>query len=128
MHIVKMICITHMSYLISENQIMILPTLVILVLILQHGHMTVTSEERVLDAILTWCMEACDCFNWTSVHELLSTSRPEKLFGGRLTAINTLLPFVRFPLVQPSVLHLVLPSLVILFSFSNNRARCCVIQ
>uniref|UniRef100_A0A0D9ZXR9 BTB domain-containing protein n=1 Tax=Oryza glumipatula TaxID=40148 RepID=A0A0D9ZXR9_9ORYZ len=105
-HIVKMICITHMSYLISENQIMILPTLVILVLILQHGHMTVTSEERVLDAILTWCMEACDCFNWTSVHELLSTSRPEKLFGGRLTAINTLLPFVRFPLVQPSVLHL----------------------
>uniref|UniRef100_A0A0E0DQ77 BTB domain-containing protein n=2 Tax=Oryza meridionalis TaxID=40149 RepID=A0A0E0DQ77_9ORYZ len=72
----------------------------------KHGHMTVTSEERVLDAILTWCMEACDCFNWTSVHELLSTSRPQKLFGGRLTAINTLLPFVRFPLVQPSVLHL----------------------
>ncbi|KAL5201989.1 hypothetical protein ABZP36_012941 [Zizania latifolia] len=74
--------------------------------ILQHGDMTVTSEERVLDAILTWCMEACDCFNWTSVDELLNTSRPEQLFGGRLTAINTLLPFVRFPLMQLSLLQL----------------------
>ncbi|XP_006664953.1 BTB/POZ domain-containing protein At2g30600 [Oryza brachyantha] len=74
--------------------------------ILQHGDMTVTSEERVLDAVLTWCMEACDCFNWNSVDELLSTSKPEELFGGRLTAINTLLPFVRFPLMQQSVLQL----------------------
>jgi hypothetical protein len=30
--------------------------------ILQHGDMTVTSEERVLDAILTWCMGACELF------------------------------------------------------------------
>uniref|UniRef100_A0A0D9WFC6 BTB domain-containing protein n=1 Tax=Leersia perrieri TaxID=77586 RepID=A0A0D9WFC6_9ORYZ len=72
----------------------------------EHVDMTVTSEEKVLDAILTWCMEACDCLNWTFVHELLSTARPEMLFGGRLTAINTLLPLVRFPLMQLSLLQL----------------------
>ncbi|KAL6606420.1 hypothetical protein ACP70R_042073 [Stipagrostis hirtigluma subsp. patula] len=73
--------------------------------ILQHGDMTVTSEERVLDAILTWCMDACETFCWTSVDKLLSTSTPEQLFGERRTAIDTLLPFVRFPLMQPSILH-----------------------
>lgn len=73
--------------------------------ILQQGDMTVTSEEKVLDAILTWCMEACETFYWSSVDKLLSTSTPEQLFGERLTAINTLLPFVRFPLMPPSLLQ-----------------------
>lgn len=73
--------------------------------ILQQGDMTVTSEEKVLDAILTWCMEACETFCWSSVDKLLSTSTPEQLFGERLTAINTLLPFVRFPLMPLSLLQ-----------------------
>ncbi|RCV19754.1 hypothetical protein SETIT_4G001000v2 [Setaria italica] len=72
--------------------------------ILQHGDMTVTSEERVLDAILTWCMGTCETFYWTSVDKLLRTSTPEQLFGERLSAIDTLLPFVRFPLMQLSML------------------------
>ncbi|TVT99322.1 hypothetical protein EJB05_55322, partial [Eragrostis curvula] len=76
-----------------------------IVVILQHGDMTVTSEEKVLDAVLTWCMETCETFCWTSVDEFLSTSTPEQLFGERLTAINTLLPFVRFPLMQLSTLR-----------------------
>uniref|UniRef100_A0A0A9G2E6 BACK domain-containing protein n=1 Tax=Arundo donax TaxID=35708 RepID=A0A0A9G2E6_ARUDO len=67
--------------------------------------MTVTSEERVLDAILAWCMETCKTLSWTSVDKLLSTSTPEQLFGERLTAIDTLLPFVRFPLMQLSILQ-----------------------
>ena len=74
--------------------------LVILVVILQHRDMTVTSEERVLDAILTWCMGTCETFYWTSVDKLLRTSTPEQLFGKRLSAVGTLLPFVRFPLMQ----------------------------
>ena len=74
--------------------------LVILVVILQHHDMTVTSEERVLDAILTWCMGTCETFYWTSVDKLLRTSTPEQLFGKRLSAVGTLLPFVRFPLMQ----------------------------
>ncbi|CAN6202880.1 unnamed protein product [Urochloa humidicola] len=72
--------------------------------ILQHCDMTVTSEERVLDAILTWCMRTCEIFYWTSVDKLLRTSTPEQLFGGRLSAIDTLLPLVRFPLMQLSML------------------------
>ncbi|PUZ62618.1 hypothetical protein GQ55_4G371500 [Panicum hallii var. hallii] len=68
--------------------------------ILQHGDMTVTLEERVLDAILTWCMGTCETFYWTSVDKLLRTSTPEQLFGKRLSAVGTLLPFVRFPLMQ----------------------------
>ncbi|CAD6338097.1 unnamed protein product [Miscanthus lutarioriparius] len=72
--------------------------------ILEHGDMTVTSEERVLDVILTWCMGACETFHWTSVDELLRTSTPEQLFGERLSAINTLLPLLRFPFMQLSTL------------------------
>lgn len=75
--------------------------------------MTVTSEERVLDAILTWSMEACEIFCWTSVDEFLSTSTPEQLFGERLTAIDALLPFVRFPLLHLSTLQRVTPDPVI---------------
>ncbi|XP_039805740.1 BTB/POZ domain-containing protein At2g30600-like isoform X2 [Panicum virgatum] len=66
----------------------------------EHRDMTVTSEERVLDAILTWCMGTCETFYWTSVDKLLRTSTPEQLFGKRLSAVGTLLPFVRFPLMQ----------------------------
>ncbi|CAN6172082.1 unnamed protein product [Urochloa humidicola] len=69
-----------------------------------HCDMTVTSEERVLDAILTWCMGTCETFYWTSVDKLLRTSAPEQLFGERLFAIDTLLPLVRFPLMQLSML------------------------
>ena len=88
--------------------------MVILVVILQHGDMTVTSEEKVLDAILTWCMEASETFYWNSVDKLLSTSSAEQLFGERLTTINALLPFVRFPLMQLSLLQRVLSFLDIL--------------
>jgi hypothetical protein len=64
--------------------------------------MTVTSEEKVLDAILTWCMEASETSYWNSVDKLLSSSMPEQLFGGRLTAINDLLPFPANAAVSPS--------------------------
>jgi hypothetical protein len=74
--------------------------------------MTVTSEEKVLDAILTWCMEASETYYWNSVDKLLSSS-PEQLFGERLTAINDLLPFVRFPLMQLSLLQRVLPFVIL---------------
>ena len=74
--------------------------LVILVVILQHRDMTGTSEERVLDAILTWCMGTCETFYWTSVDKLLRTSTPEQLFGKRLSAVGNLLQSVRFPLMQ----------------------------
>ncbi|KAL6011917.1 hypothetical protein ACLOJK_002383 [Asimina triloba] len=72
--------------------------------ILQHPDLTVTSEERVLDAILLWCMQACEILGWEAVDELLKFSTPEHLFGERLQTMETLLPFVRFPLMPSAVL------------------------
>lgn len=89
----------------------------------QHGDMTVMSEERVLDVILTWCMGACETFHWTSVDELLRTSTPEQLFGERLSAINTLLPLVRFPLMQLSILKRVHTVFSILLSSNLCRIK-----
>ncbi|XP_026658037.1 BTB/POZ domain-containing protein At2g30600 isoform X2 [Phoenix dactylifera] len=71
--------------------------------ILQHADMTVTSEEKVLDAILLWCMRTSDICGWATVDEFLGSSTPEQLFGERLPSIDMLLPFVRFPLMP---LHL----------------------
>ncbi|XP_057974400.1 BTB/POZ domain-containing protein At2g30600 isoform X1 [Malania oleifera] len=67
--------------------------------ILQHPDLTVTSEERVLNAILCWCMQAKELYGWEVVDELLEFSKPELLFGERLGSVNDLLPFVRFPLM-----------------------------
>lgn len=101
-----------MAYISEKLSYFFFSKLVILVVILQQVDMTVTSEEKVLDAILIWCMEACEPFCWSSVDKLLSTLTPEQLFGERLTTINTLLPFVRFPLMQPSLLQRVTPMLL----------------
>lgn len=65
--------------------------------------MTVTSEDKVLDAILLWCMQACEVCGWATVDELMSSSTPEQIFGDRLHSLESLLPFVRFPLMS---LHL----------------------
>ncbi|CAL9106583.1 unnamed protein product [Musa textilis] len=67
--------------------------------ILLHADMTVTSEEKVLDAILLWCMQACKVFGWATVDDLLISSTPEQIFGERFQSIFLLLPFVRFPLM-----------------------------
>ncbi|CAM8919035.1 unnamed protein product [Rhodiola kirilowii] len=72
--------------------------------IIQHPDLTVTSEERVLNAILLWCMEATELVGWEAVDELLAASTPEHFFGKRLHTVYDLLPFVRFPLLPKSLL------------------------
>uniref|UniRef100_A0A7N0R7Y1 BTB domain-containing protein n=1 Tax=Kalanchoe fedtschenkoi TaxID=63787 RepID=A0A7N0R7Y1_KALFE len=72
--------------------------------IIQHPDLTVTSEERVLNAILLWCMEAKELVGWEAVDELLIDSTPEFLFGERLHMVYELLPFVRFPLLPKYLL------------------------
>ncbi|KAJ8625677.1 hypothetical protein MRB53_034207 [Persea americana] len=67
--------------------------------ILQHPDLTVTSEERVLDAIILWCMQASEIYGWEAVDELLKSSTLELLFGERLKSLSILLPLVRFPLM-----------------------------
>lgn len=65
--------------------------------LLQHPDLTVTSEEKVLNAILMWGMKAEDLYGWEVVDELMVYSTPELLFRDRLQSVNDLLPFVRFP-------------------------------
>ncbi|XP_048501785.1 BTB/POZ domain-containing protein At2g30600 isoform X2 [Beta vulgaris subsp. vulgaris] len=72
--------------------------------ILQHPDMTVTSEERVLNAILLWSLQAKELCGWDAVDMLLIHSAPELLFGQRLDSLNRLLPLVRFPLLPIDLL------------------------
>ncbi|XP_022769367.1 BTB/POZ domain-containing protein At2g30600-like isoform X2 [Durio zibethinus] len=67
--------------------------------IIQHPDLKVTSEERVLDAILMWCMKAEKLCGWGVVSELMINSTSESLFKGRLQPVNDLLPSVRFSLL-----------------------------
>ncbi|GAB2300447.1 hypothetical protein Dimus_038613 [Dionaea muscipula] len=67
--------------------------------ILQHPDLTVTSEERVLNAIMLWGMQANEHHGWETVDELLKQSTPETLFGLRIQYVNNLLTLVRFPLM-----------------------------
>ncbi|GAB4828429.1 hypothetical protein Ancab_040043 [Ancistrocladus abbreviatus] len=73
--------------------------------ILQHPDLTVTSEERVLSAILLWGMQAKDLCGWETVDQLLEYSTSEVLFGQRLEYLSCLLPFVRFPLMPCELLE-----------------------
>lgn len=73
--------------------------------ILQHADMTVTSEEKVLDAILMWCMRASETCSWIIVDELLRSSTPEQLFRDRLLSVDIFLPLVRFPLMPAPLLQ-----------------------
>ncbi|GMQ07255.1 hypothetical protein CsSME_00051528 [Camellia sinensis var. sinensis] len=72
--------------------------------ILKLPDLTVTSEERVLNAILLWCMEAKEFYVWDVVDEMILNSVPELLFVERFQSINYLLPLVRFPLLPYALL------------------------
>jgi hypothetical protein len=73
-------------------------------MVLQHQDLTVTSEERVLNAIFMWCMRDKELCGWEVVAELLALSTPDLLFRDRLQSLNNLLPFVRFPLIPYDLL------------------------
>ncbi|CAI9117091.1 OLC1v1018421C1 [Oldenlandia corymbosa var. corymbosa] len=74
--------------------------------ILQHPDLTVTSEERVLNAILLWSVQANELFSWEKVDEMLQNMTPEILFRERLQSLNVLLPLVRFTLLPCSILKM----------------------
>ncbi|KAL0366480.1 UNVERIFIED_CONTAM: BTB/POZ domain-containing protein [Sesamum radiatum] len=73
--------------------------------ILQHPDLTVTSEERVLNAILLWCCKAEELFGWDRVDEMMLNSTPEVVFGERLNSLEEFLSFVRFPLLPSPMLQ-----------------------
>lgn len=72
--------------------------------ILQHPDLTVTSEERVLNAILLWFVKAEELFGWDRLDEIMLKSTPELIFGERLKYVEEFLSYVRFSLLSFSVL------------------------
>ncbi|KAL8172170.1 hypothetical protein V2J09_023974 [Rumex salicifolius] len=72
--------------------------------ILQHPNLTVTSEEKVLNAIVIWCLQGKETFTWDAIDDVLQASTPQLVFGERLNALNMLLPCVRFPLMPYDLL------------------------
>ncbi|KAE8736188.1 BTB/POZ domain-containing protein [Hibiscus syriacus] len=69
-----------------------------------HPDLTVTSEERVLDAILMWYMKSEKLCGWEVVNELITDSTLESVFKDGLQLVNDLLLSVRFPLLPYSLL------------------------
>ncbi|WKA09250.1 hypothetical protein VitviT2T_026915 [Vitis vinifera] len=90
---------THFDYYTTASIDFILLDQTTFCSIIQHPDLTVTSEERVLNAILLWCMQAKELHGWEVVDELITYSTPELLFRERLHSVIDLLPFIRFPLL-----------------------------
>ncbi|KAL5557732.1 hypothetical protein UlMin_033943 [Ulmus minor] len=72
--------------------------------IIRCPDLTVTSEERVLNAILMWGMKGKDLRGWEVVDELMMYSGSELLFGERLQSVHDFLSFVRFPTMPLALL------------------------
>ncbi|XP_010556054.1 PREDICTED: BTB/POZ domain-containing protein At2g30600 [Tarenaya hassleriana] len=72
--------------------------------ILESADLTVTSEEKVLNAILMWCIEAEESCSWEVIDELMGSSNAETLFKERLHLLDDLLPHVRFSLLPHELL------------------------
>lgn len=64
-----------------------------------------TSEEKILDAVLMWCMKAEEPQRWEDIDELMKYSNPETLFKERLQSLDDLLPHVRFSLLPHELLE-----------------------
>ncbi|CAN6582386.1 unnamed protein product [Malus baccata var. baccata] len=73
--------------------------------IIQHPDLTVTSEEKVLNAILMWGVKAKEEYGWEMIDEMMIHCTPELLFGDRLQTVNHLLSFVRFRLLPLPLLE-----------------------
>ncbi|KAG7573113.1 SKP1/BTB/POZ domain superfamily [Arabidopsis suecica] len=72
--------------------------------ILESADLTVTSEEKILDAVLMWCMKAEESHSWEVIDEMMNYSDPKILFKERLQSLDDLLPHVRFSLLSYELL------------------------
>lgn len=73
-----------------------------------------TSEEKILDAVLMWCMKAEKSHSWEVIDELMNYSNLELLFKERLQSLDDLLPHVRFSLLPYELLKRVRQILILL--------------
>ncbi|CAD5319962.1 unnamed protein product [Arabidopsis thaliana] len=72
--------------------------------ILESADLTVTSEEKILNAVLMWCMKAEESHSWGVIDEMMNYADPKSLFKERLQSLDDLLPHVRFSLLPYELL------------------------
>ncbi|KAI3706133.1 hypothetical protein L1987_76391 [Smallanthus sonchifolius] len=90
--------------------------------ILQHQDLTVTSEERVLSAILMWGLQPNELSNWETVDNMLSNMTPEHLFGTRFQSPN--METSNLSLQSHTFYHLVKEAISFLEAgFPNSRSH-----
>ncbi|CAM6116675.1 unnamed protein product [Calypogeia fissa] len=76
-----------------------------LIKILQHPSLRVTSEEKVLDAVISWAAKKDGIGSWKDANTYHLCKMDESLFSDRLMDLEILLPNVRFPLISLAVLQ-----------------------
>ncbi|KAJ7516513.1 hypothetical protein O6H91_22G061000 [Diphasiastrum complanatum] len=97
-------CAKHFDYCISAPaaQFRALDNMC-LMQILQHPNLWVTSEERVLDAVLMWAADLEGIFGWEDAD--MKANGFDSFSGNRVQHLKDLLLLVRFPLMPMDLLH-----------------------
>lgn len=73
--------------------------------LLQHPNLRVTSEEKVLDAVISWAAKKDGIESWKDASTYHDCNIDESLFSDRQGDLEILLPDVRFPLISLAVLQ-----------------------
>ncbi|KAL3700362.1 hypothetical protein R1sor_018384 [Riccia sorocarpa] len=73
--------------------------------ILQHLDLRVTSEEKVLGAVLMWAANCNGVSGWEDADALLKDTGKAEIFTDRGEELKCLLPLVRFPFMPVTVLR-----------------------
>jgi hypothetical protein len=75
--------------------------------ILQHPDLCVTSEEKVLDAVMLWAANRDEIHGWDDANCHANNLEQDHLFGQREEDLESLLPLVHFPFISLPVLEMV---------------------
>eukprot|EP00250_Pteridium_aquilinum_P012428 c20722_g1_i3 orf=213-2012(+) len=73
--------------------------------IIQSSDLWVSTEERVLNAIIMWASVGKQIHNWRAANEYVSEHSVNELFKERLASLNEVLQYVRFALMPPTLLQ-----------------------
>jgi hypothetical protein len=73
----------------------------------QHPDLCVTSEEKVLDAVMLWAANRDEIHGWDDANCHANNLEQDHLFGQREEDLESLLPLVHFPFISLPVLEMV---------------------
>ncbi len=73
----------------------------------QHPDLCVTSEDKVLDAVMLWAANRDEIHGWDDANCNANNLEQDHLFGQREEDLESLLPLVHFPFISLPVLEMV---------------------